>query len=354
MHNLEIINNLEVSVDWLGFTFFSYSSPYNVLDYLGFDSSDFSVGNGSNGYKSALRHNIYPVTVLYDGRTDMGIHVNISGSAISFALDCYYNSIKVATPFGTYAIEYSEDTMMVRYLRHINECAKFTRLDLAIDDKGCKYYSVNDVREICDSDRCMTRFRKYRPEYERSFNGEMTGNTLYIGKRQSEVFLRIYDKRLEQIQKAKKDVGFDWVRWELELKKDRANMVVKHLLSGIALGAVAIGILSNYFRIIIRDNDNVTRCTTDPVWERFVENVSKLRLTVGKAEKTLDSRKEWISKQCMPTISAIIASDNGDLSFITDRLSDSLWRNKKSILDMVFVNNPVLKEDMFYDTSKCI
>lgn len=347
MDNLEIINNLEVSVDWLGFTFFSYSNPYSVLDYLGFDSNDFSVGNGSNGYKSALRHNIYPVTVLYDGREDMGIHVNISGSAISFAIDCFYDSIKIATPFGTYAVEYSDDTMMVRYLRHINECAKFTRIDLAIDDKGCNYYSVDDVREICDSDRCTTRFRKYRPEYERSFNEGMTGNTLYIGKRLSEVFLRIYDKRLEQIQKSKKDVGFDWVRWELELKKERSNMAVQYLLSGKSLGAVAIGILSNYFRVIIRDNDNVSRCTTDPLWETFVENVNKLRMTISKTEKTLDDKRKWIETQCMPSISAVIASDNGDLSFITDRLSDSLWKNSKSTLDMVFINNPKLKEEIY-------
>lgn len=346
MDNLEILNKLEVCIDWLGFTLFAYSSPYDVLSYMGLCSGDFSVGNGSNGYKCSLRHNFYPITVLYDGREDMGIHVNISGSAISYALEAYAETIKIPTPFGSYAIEWSEETMMVRYLKHIAEMAKFTRIDLAIDDKGCNYYSVNDVREICDSDRCMTRFRKYRPEYERSFNGSITGNTLYIGKRQSEIFLRIYDKRLEQIQKTKKDCGFDWVRWELELKKDRANMAVNYLLSGKALGTVAIGILSNYFRIVIKDSNNITRCSTDPLWDAFVENVEKLRLTVNRVEKSLESKKEWIVKQCLPSISAVVAYENGDMSFITNRLHDALWKNKKPILDKVFTTNPSLKEEI--------
>ena len=354
MENAQIFNDLEVCIDWLGFTFFCFSNPYDVLDFLGFSNGDFVVCNGSNGYKSSLRHSFYPVTILYDGRGDMGIHVNITGSAISYALECFVESIKVLAPFGDYAVEYSNDSMMARYLRHISESGKFTRVDLAIDDKGCNYYSVNDVHEICDSDRCMTRFRKYRPEYERSFNGDITGNTLYIGKRQSEIFLRIYDKRLEQIQKTKKDCGFEWVRWELELKKDRANMAVNHLLSGRALGAVAIGILSNYFRIIVKNNSNISRCSTDPLWEEFIDNVDKLRLTISKTEKTLESKKEWILKQCMPSISAVVAYENGDMSFITDHLYDALWRNKKPVLDKIFSINSDLREELYYDTGNCI
>lgn len=346
MNTIENINNLEVCVDWLGFTFFTFSTPFDVLGVLGLPADEFSVCNGSNGYKSSLRHSLYPITVLYDGRADMGIHVNISGGAIAFALDKYMESIKIPTPFGDYGVEYSDDSIMIRYLKHIHDYVKFTRVDLAIDDKGSKYYSVDDVREICDSGLCATRFRKYRPEFERSFDGSMTGNTLYIGKRQSDVFLRIYDKRLEQIHKTKNDVGYEWVRWELELKKERADIVVNHLISGLSLGSVAIGILSNYFRVIVRDNDNVTRCSSAPLWETFVCNVEKLRLTVSKPEKNLDQKKEWICRQCMPSISAIVASENGDLGFITDRLNDSLWRNKKAILDMIFLTNPELKEDM--------
>lgn len=346
MHNLEIINNLEVLIDWLGFTFFEFANPLDVVSYLGFNECDFAVSTGSNGYKSSLRHNMYSITVLYDGAENMGIHVNISGSAIGHAIETYIQSIKEPTPFGDYAIEYSDEDMATRYLRHINECAKFTRMDLAIDDKGCNYYSVDDVLQICREKRCATRFRKCRVENEFSFTGDDTGNTLYIGKRQSDVFLRIYDKRLEQIAKNGTDCSCEWVRWELELKKERAVKAVEYLLSGYCLGSVTIGILSNYFRVIVRDDSNVSRCTTDPLWECFVGGVEKLRLSISKTTKTISEKKDWIIKQCMPTISAVVASEFGDMSFITDRLEDSLYRNSKTVLDMVFSNNPALKESV--------
>jgi len=350
MNNTNIINKLQVLIDWLGFTFFEFSNPYEVLSYLGFNEADFTISTGSNGYKSSLRHNLYPIAILYDGCENMGIHVRISGSAISPSIDAYKKTIQHLTPWGDYAIEYSDEDIAIRYLRHINECAKFTRLDLAIDDIGVNYYSVDDVHNICKENRCATRFRKFRIDNECTFSdnsNNCTGNTLYIGKRQSEVFLRVYDKRLEQLAKNGSDCMYPWVRWELELKRERAEKAVAYLLSGISLGSVAIGILSNYFRVIIRDDVNTTRCSTAPLWEAFVKGVEKLRLSISKTVKTLEEKKKWIIKQCLPTISAVIASDGGDISFLFDRMEDALFRNNKTILDIVFENNPAYKESVF-------
>lgn len=347
MYNMENINNLDVLIDWLGFTFFSFSNPYDVLHYLGFIESDFTVSNGSYGYKSSLRHNIYPITILYDGTENMGIHVNISGSGFSVALDAYINSLKEMSPWGTYCFEYREEGYLISYLRYLNENVKFTRIDLSIDDKGCNYFSVDDVLNICNDGRCSTRFRSFRSERECSFNGCVTGNTLYIGKRSSECFLRIYDKKLEQKSKLNNDVGYEWVRWELELKKNRAQAVVDHLLAGNCLGFVAVGILSNYFRVVICDDSNKTRCSTDPLWAKFISGVEKLRLFVNRVSKTISEKKNWIIKQCLPTISAVCYFEHGDLGFILDHLSDALYRNSKSVLDIVFKENNVLMNSCF-------
>ncbi|MBO5055002.1 MAG: replication initiation factor domain-containing protein [Lachnospiraceae bacterium] len=341
MHSFENVNKLEVLIDWLSFTTFSFSSPDDLLDYLGFSESDFTICNGSYGYKASLRHNIYPITILYNGNDNMGIHVNISGSGISVALDAYVNSLKEITPWGDYSVEYKEEGYLISYLCYLNECVKFTRIDLAMDDKGCNYFSVDDVQKICNDGRCATRFRVFRSERESSFGDCVTGNTLYIGKRSSDCFLRVYDKRLEQKTKMGNDVGYDWVRWELELKRDRAQSVVEHLLSGECLGSVAVGVLSNYFRVIICDDSNKTRCSTDPVWQKFVLGVGKLRLSVNRMVKTISEKKKWITKQCLPSIAAVCAYEHGDLSFILDYLNDALYKNSKSVLDMVFKENPL-------------
>ncbi len=346
---VENINELTVSVDWLSFTFFNFASPLDVLDYLGFDPADFSAGRGRNGYKASFCHNLYPVSVLYDGSENMGIHVDISGLGVSPALDAYVLTLKCPTPFGTDAFEYPDEDLMIAYLRHIHDSARFARIDLAIDDRGMNYYSVNDVLEICRSKRCSSRFRSYNIDCGESFSNGIVGNTLYLGKRQSYAYLRIYDKRLEQISKGVADPGYDWIRWELELKKDHAEKTVEHFLSGACLGAVAVGILSNYFRVIIRDNDNISRCSTDPLWSRFVAGVEKLRLTAGKTVKSLDEKERWIKKQVLPSISALVAFKHGDMSFITDMLPDALYRNDKTVLDMVFKENPALREGLVYD-----
>lgn len=342
MHNAENINNLEVSIDWLGFTFFNYSSPYDIVAYLGFMENEFSVCNGRFGYKSALIHNLYPITILYDGNDNMGIHVDISGSGFAYALDSYVNSMREITPWGDSALEYREESYVICYLRHLNDCVKFTRLDLAIDDKGCNYYSVDDVRKICNDGRCASRFKKWNSMKESYIGGADVGNTVYIGKRSSDCFLRVYDKRLEQISKLDKDVGFNWVRWELELKKERSQRAVDYLLLDCSLGGVAIGILSNYFRVVVKDDSNITRCSTDPLWKKFVEGVEKLHLSLNKVIKSISKKKDWIIKQCLPTISAVCAAEYGDLSFIVDHLSDAFYRNSRSVLDLVFKENPDL------------
>ncbi|MBD5394350.1 MAG: replication initiation factor domain-containing protein [Lachnospiraceae bacterium] len=343
MHNVENINNLEVSIDYLSFTVTSFISPYDVLVFLGFNQSDFSVCNGRYGYKSSLRHNIYPITVLYDGNENMGIHVDISGSGISPMIDVYKNSIlKGSTPWGTDAFESPDEGYVNSFLHYLYDFVKFSRIDLAIDDIGCNYYSVNDVFDICRTRRLVSRFKGYEFTTGEKFADGVSGNTLYVGKRSSDCFLRIYDKRLEQKEKIGDDVGYDWVRWELELKHNRAQKAVDSLLSGVGLGELSIGILSNYFRVIICDDSNTTRCSLDPVWKKFVEGVSKIRLFCKEIEKTLDRKKQWIKKQVLPSIAAVCASEHGDLSFITDYLSDALWQNSKPVLDLVFKENPSL------------
>ena len=50
------------------------------------------------------------------------------------------------------------------------------------------------------------------------------GETLYIGSPQSQTLLRVYAKRLESQAKLREDWQDYGIRWELELKKDRAQV----------------------------------------------------------------------------------------------------------------------------------
>ena len=58
-------------------------------------------------------------------------------------------------------------------------------------------------------------------------SGASTGETLYFGSPQSQSLFSIYDKRLEIQSKELENWQEYGVRWELELKKDRAEQCAR-------------------------------------------------------------------------------------------------------------------------------
>lgn len=331
-------NGLIVSVDWLSFTVTSTSSLVDALDMLGYVMDDFSrMPKGARGYKTMYRLNGYSLSVLCDGNPGMGIHVDVSGSAIGELIRSFSETLKVSTPFGEgYDIDF-DSTFMVALLERIRDNGHVTRLDIAIDDIGSIYFSTDDVYKLYSNTQVVSKFRNMRNVVESEVSGRRTGHTIYFGSRTSDIFLRVYDKQLERNKKlAASGVCVDnpWVRWELELKNDRAISVSKMLIAGIPLGAAAVGVLGHYIRMIELDDINRSRCSTYPVWADFIDGISSLKITVPKYEKSMDEKKSWIQRQVMPTLAAVILSDGGSLEFIENNLENGLNRMNKSLYNM--------------------
>ncbi len=160
--------------------------------------------------------------------------------------------------------------------------------------------------------------------------------------------LRVYDKQLEQKQKALRlsddvpaeDASDAWVRWELELKNKRADMVVDFLINRKQIGEIVMGILDNYVRLIVPDDSNRSRCSSHPLWEAFVGAVGKLRLFVREAQKTIEDKKRWLVRQCLPTLAGVIIADGGSLDIITQHFDDAVSRMSSSLRHLVSGKNP--------------
>ena len=315
-------NNLTVSVDWLSFTILDDDfSPENVIDFLGFEREQFrNMPNGANGYKHMLKYE--DISILYDGASNMGIHINISGGSIATVLESYKETLVVDTPFGK-SYDLWQETALCHLLRSILDIGNITRIDLAIDDIGCQYYSLDEIVNKLSNGKVVSKWRTYRNLNEKIVaDYEKVGHTLYFGSVQSEIQLRIYDKRLEQNKGRNIDdenyIDYEWVRWELELRKDRAHEVVKLLANKDKLGEVTIGVLSNYFRIIVLDDVNKSRCSLEPKWARFINNVAKLRITVKKQEKTLDEEIKMFEHQNGRKVAKILLANGGDKDYFGD------------------------------------
>lgn len=348
--SLDLSNGLRLCLDWLSWTLTSeeISNVDSVISMMGYPSSDFYVmPTGRNGYRSQLRHRIYPIFILYDGNSNMGIHVDVSGSAISNLLKHFpAPSCRIKdTPFGTQGYETSDfnTTVLRELLVRINELGHITRLDLAIDDIGAEYYTLSELHDIFSSHMYVSRFRTWK-EFVSYRHDYVSGHTIYFGSRTSSIMLRIYDKQMEQNEKlipaGQIPIETPWIRWELELKSERARRAAEHIIEGKNIAELTIGVLSNYMRILEYDNVRKTRCISAQKWDKFIDGIGKLKLYCAKPPKTLENTKTWIIKQVAPSLAAVVQAENmlikdGGFEFLSDLMCNGSYRLRKTQYDMI-------------------
>lgn len=328
----DIMGKLRIVVDWLSFSFYpreGYSAG-DAITFLGFHTDDFiRASKGASGYRTLHIFNGANIRILSDGRPEMGIHVDVSGSAISTLLYAWQKKNTCKTPFDETATIYSDlgYSLLLDLLDALSEVASFTRLDLAIDDIGCNYYSCDDISRLIKNQQVVSRFKKYDIRNPCSLSdGTEKGHTIYFGSRSSEIMLRIYDKKLEQLGK-NAECPYEWVRWELELKGDRAKRAVQLLLDTQSLSMVCMGILNHYIRFIVKDDPVKSRCSNEPAWDAFLEDAKNLSLYIPADPKTIEDTKRWIDKYVGASLSLVIEADEGSMDFIYNNLHK--WRIRR-------------------------
>lgn len=190
--------------------------------------------------------------------------------------------------------------------------AKVSRYDLARDDKA-GILDLGELERCCDVGAVATKARKWHPAGDRAFGGGRLGYTLAIGSRQSETYLRLYDKALEQ------GVEGHWVRAELELKGDRAQAAFE-LVARQGL-AVLPGLLARFVEFKARpgrDGENKARVPILPAWSTFLEAASKIKLAVQKKVRTVSSLVHYLEKQWAPSIATIMHAMGGDTAWFNE------------------------------------
>jgi DNA relaxase NicK len=146
-------------------------------------------------------------------------------------------------------------------------------------------------------------------------NATPSGETLYLGSPHSQTLLRIYDKRLELQSKEREDWQDYGIRWELELKKDRAQVCgqVLSYLEELDWLEFIVGVLRGYvdFRATTRDEEDEFRYRAPLLdwWLLLTDGFKKGRLVVEKDAQTLPKVKRWVSQSVAPMLAVIYAAD---------------------------------------------
>lgn len=329
-------NGLRLCVDWLSWTFKEPCTPFDVISFMGYSPEDFRhQPKGRNGYRSQFLHCAYDISVQFDGNKGMGVHVDASGSAIGDLLEHFYRSRIKETAFHSQGYETTnlQGSVICDLLAGIVQRGQVTRLDLAVDDIGCSFYTMSELHDIFWNHSFSTRSRSWNEHTGHSTehnSSEGIGWTIYLGKRTSSLMLRIYDKQQEQNIKRLKSgdmpIETPWVRWELEIKKERAQRAAELISQGMPISLLAMGVIGNQLRIIETDNSRNTRCSTSEKWERFLDGIKKLSLYRPEKEKTLDDTKRWLVKQVAPSLATVVLADGGSIQYLEYLLACGSYR----------------------------
>lgn len=270
-------------LDWVSFTL-KVNDPREALEIVGLLPSLFiELEYGFSGYRKSLRFG--DISIYYAGREDMGCHVEMSGQGCR-QFEAQFASIPWLDLFKT--------------VFSVN--GNFTRLDLAIDnvDGALTLEKIGDA--LLDHEKQIrTLFGEWRRLQKGSFldGKKLTGETIYLGSSKSHVLFRIYDKAQES------GIDGQWIRFELQLRNNRAQEAARLFISDISAGCLATGIINRYFAITNNDDSNISRCTLQAWWSEWLQSTEKISLTTEKATRYVSDTMDFIKRQYAPSLAMI-------------------------------------------------
>lgn len=186
-----------------------------------------------------------------------------------------------------------------RIQRLISLGARFTRLDLAWDDKA----GLLDLDVIEDHVRrgaICTRAKKMRIVESGPIGGAKSecGKTVYVGSGACECSARFYDKAVEQ------GVAGHWVRCELQMRGRTADRAAE-LVGREGVGAAA-GLLERFvsFRACV-ERRYAHRAPIAEWWSRATECVAKAKLVLDRRVRTVWDVQLWFAGKFARTVAML-------------------------------------------------
>jgi len=332
---------LRACVDWVQATLKNFSVEQLITDVLKLDFKDFvPQDNGAFGYKKSLCYG--RIVVYYDGNPDMGVHFKLSGQACREYEEC------------------AVQTWGKLFAEVLGNGGHLTRLDVAIDDFA-GYFKISTVLSKIKKGELVSKFKSAKSiEGIKIEDGASKGRTVYFGSEKSVIQIRMYDKRLERIQKGKTvEVDF-WNRTEVQCRDQRADRMawlIAEAGSDVlpdggsdetrSVGVIVKGILANYLRFLVKPSDkgdkNKSRWKTAPFWNKFLGDVEKISLSNIAPDRTLEDTIDWVNHQVSKSLGMIYSAYGDDPTLILEIMKkgvDKIGKKERAILNRFYNSKP--------------
>lgn len=302
---------IRILIDWLSFTFvaddITVDEVFGWFEYfLNISPSDFKPGRRFyQGYKeSAVFENI---TIYWEGSSNQGVHVSISGQGCRF-LDIHYQKLRVHAERnltqGRIYLQSWED--LLRYLYYVDDI-NITRIDMAVDE-FINYIDVEKLFHKSLNGELTMRFRNWRPDGRFNSNGKTNGISLYYGSDKSDLQLTIYEKNKQL------NLDYHWTRLELQFRRKRAISIVKEILeSNNDMGYIFLGTLKHYitFRDKIDTETNKSRWPVSQFWENLLKDIEPLKIAMALPDRSIEKNMLWANKQWSRTFARMYYAFDG-------------------------------------------
>ncbi len=209
-----------------------------------------------------------------------------------------------------------------------------TRLDCALDDRTCTV-PLQTIKAAIETGQCVTRADRMQTIASSSIHkGTPSGETLYLGSPHSQTLLRIYDKRAELQAKGRNNWEAYGIRWELQLKQERAQVCGQVLayLEGTDWLEFIIGVLRSYvdFRHTSREEGDEDRYRAPLLgwWQELTDGFRKGRLVIEKDDPSLPKVKRWVKHSVAPMLAVICAQHPDGQAWLEKQIVAAVGRWK--------------------------
>lgn len=248
---------MQFLVDTLSFRVVSMGRK-EILDFLGLLELDipWQRGNGFNGYLSSIYYN--GIKIGFGGMQGFNVYVHMSGVGCRT-----FEDLRPGLDWWSFVTALRSDPMEI----HI------ARVDIACDETD-GFLNFDRLQRYYKAGKYSTRCRFIDIIYG-------SEEIMYVGSPQSDVRLRIYNKKLERGYTEPEDLdGNPWYRAEFQLRDESAAAFLDKWIHCENLGTVFSGLLREHIRFLKKRNDKISanKIKEASWWVEFCQNAERVKL----------------------------------------------------------------------------
>jgi hypothetical protein len=189
---------------------------------------------------------------------------------------------------GFYMVVASSDTAASIWAELAQHAKNITRIDLAVTIEFSEPLELYILRQY----DTLTQEEKIKRSYALVLNTEY-GATMYVGKRSSQAYGRLYDKGVE----SDSHQPGNRFRYEVEIKKPMAQPVALGIMQGALKGQVQRALIADYVGEWFKARG---------VYVPWESGGNHLEIDVEVSVTTPIKRLSWLKTQVSPTVKELI------------------------------------------------